>query len=145
VALNDELAADDWLPVVTIKESLPQEELAAFYRLADVAVVSSIQDGMNLVVKEYVACQDLDDPGAVCLSEFAGAADELDHTVPVNPFYTRGFAEDLHQALEMPLDERRARMIGLKTELRESTIFTWMADFLTAAGRARAGAVASAR
>ena len=142
-ALNAALATEDWQPVVTIKDSLPQEELAAFYRLADVAIVSSIQDGMNLVVKEYVACQDLADPGAVCLSEFAGAADELDHTVPVNPFYTGGFADDLRLALEMPLADRQARMEALKADLRGNTIYTWMADFLAAAGAARAEAVSS--
>jgi trehalose 6-phosphate synthase len=136
--LNSALATDDWQPVITIKESVPQNELAAFYRLADVAVVSSIQDGMNLVVKEFVACQDMDDPGAVCLSEFAGASDELDHTLPVNPLYTEGFADDLRRALEMPLEERRERMAEMKADLADNTIYTWMADSLAAAGAARA-------
>ncbi|CAN5868160.1 trehalose-6-phosphate synthase [soil metagenome] len=141
-ALNSALATDDWRPVITIKESLPQNELTAFYRLADVAVVSSIQDGMNLVVKEFVACQDMQDPGAVCLSEFAGAADELDHTVSVNPLYTEGFAEDLRQALDMPLEERRERMTDLKADLGDNTIYTWMADFLETAGAVRAEVLA---
>jgi trehalose 6-phosphate synthase len=104
-------------------------------------VVSSIQDGMNLVVKEYVACQDMDNPGAVCLSEFAGASDELDHTLPVNPLYTEGFAEDLRRALEMPLEERRERMAEMKTDLGDNTIYTWMADSLAAAGVAHAARV----
>ena len=133
-ALNSALATDSWKPVVTIKDSLPQSELAAFYRLADVLVVSSIQDGMNLVVKEYVACQDPDEPGAICLSEFAGASEELDHTLPVNPFYTQGFAEDLKRALDMPLEERRDRMAAMKRDLARSTIFDWMAEFLKATG-----------
>ncbi len=141
-ALNSALGTDGWKPVITIKDSLPQDELVAFYRLADVLVVSSIHDGMNLVVKEYVACQDLEDPGAVCLSEFAGAADELAHTLPVNPFYTAGFAEDLRRALEMPLEERRERMTAMKADLRENTIYTWMADFLAAAGAARQASIA---
>jgi trehalose 6-phosphate synthase len=140
-ALNSALATDHWQPVITIKESLPQSELVAFYRLADVAVVSSIQDGMNLVVKEYVACQDMDNPGAVCLSEFAGASDELDHTLPVNPLYTEGFAEDLRRALEMPLEERRERMAEMKGDLGDNTIYTWMADSLAAAGVAHAARV----
>jgi trehalose 6-phosphate synthase len=143
-ALNSELGTDRWQPVVTIKESLPQRELVAFYRLADVAVVSSIQDGMNLVVKEFVACQDLEDPGAVCLSEFAGAASELEHTLPVNPFYTEGFAEDLRRALEMPLVDRRARMQAMKQDLRGNSVFTWMQDFLDAAGALRAEGMTSA-
>ncbi|HET6362061.1 MAG TPA: trehalose-6-phosphate synthase [Gemmatimonadota bacterium] len=137
-ALNQALATDSWKPVITIKDSLPQSELAAYYRLADMLVVSSIQDGMNLVVKEYVACQGEAQPGAVCLSEFAGASEELAHTLPVNPFYTQGFAEDLKRALDMPLEERRARMAAMKTELAGSTIFDWMARFLDAAGAAGA-------
>jgi trehalose 6-phosphate synthase len=141
-SLNAALGTDAWRPVITIKESLPQSELVAFYRLADVAVVSSIQDGMNLVVKEFVASQDLDDPGAVCLSEFAGASDELAHTLPVNPFYTEGFAEDLRHALEMPLEERRERMEAMKADLRDNTVYTWMADYLAAAGAARIAAMA---
>jgi trehalose 6-phosphate synthase len=135
-ALNQALATARWKPVVTIKDSLPQNELVAYYRLADVVVVSSIQDGMNLVVKEYVASQDLDQPGAVCLSEFAGAAEELDHTLPVNPFYTQGFAEDLKRALDMPLEERRARMAAMKRDLAQNTIFDWMAEFLRTSGAA---------
>lgn len=137
-ALNEALATDSWKPVVTIKDSLPQNELVAYYRLADMVVVSSIQDGMNLVVKEYVASQGLEQPGAVCLSEFAGAAAELDHTLPVNPFYTQGFAEDLKRALDMPLEERRERMAAMKRDLAENTIFDWMADFLKASGAAAA-------
>jgi trehalose 6-phosphate synthase len=149
-ALNQALSTDGWKPVITIKDSLPQSELAAYYRLADVLVVSSIQDGMNLVVKEYVASQDPEEPGAVCLSEFAGAAEELDHTLPVNPFYTQGFAEDLKRALDMPLDERRRRMGAMKRDLARNTIFDWMAKFLKASGAAtvdnrahRAGTVVS--
>lgn len=133
-ALNEALATDSWKPVVTIKDSLPQSELVAYYRLADVVVVSSIQDGMNLVVKEYVASQDPDEPGAVCLSEFAGASEELDHTLPVNPFYTQGFAEDIKRALDMPLEERRDRMAAMKRDLAQNTIYDWMAEFLRAAG-----------
>lgn len=143
-SLNADLSSADWQPIVYIKTPLPQVELAAFYRLADVAVISSIQDGMNLVVKEFVASQG-SDPGAVCLSEFAGAADELDHSIPINPFYTEGFAEDLRRALEQPLEERRARITAMKSDLRESTIYTWMADFLAAAGEARVAAAEATR
>lgn len=135
--LNEALSTDDWKPVVYIKTPLPQEELVAFYRMADVAVVSSVQDGMNLVVKEFVASQDDESPGAVCLSEFAGASDEMEHSIHVNPFYTEGFAEDLRTALELPLEERRLHMQAMKKTLRGHTIYTWMADFLKVAGRAR--------
>lgn len=132
--LNSALGSDDWQPVVYIKTPLPQDELTAFYRMADVAVISSVQDGMNLVVKEFIASQD-DEPGAVCLSEFAGAADEIDHSIRINPFHTEGFADDICRALDLSLDQRRRQMERMKATLREHTIFTWMAEFLRAAGR----------
>ena len=135
--LNASLRTDRWRPIVYLKHPLPQDELAAFYRLADLVIVSSVQDGMNLVVKEFVASQG-DEPGAVCLSEFAGAADQLGHSIPVNPYYTEGFAEDLWHALDLSIEERRQHMAAMKADLRENTIYTWMADFLMAAGEARA-------
>jgi trehalose 6-phosphate synthase len=137
-ALNDELETEGWTPIVYISTPLPQDQLAAFYRMADVAIVSSVMDGMNLVVKEYIACQDDDDPGAVCLSEFAGAAEYLDHSIRINPFYTEGFAKDIRRAVEMDVDERRRRMAALKAEIREHTVYRWMADFIEEAARARA-------
>ncbi|MGH7587532.1 MAG: alpha,alpha-trehalose-phosphate synthase (UDP-forming) [Gemmatimonadota bacterium] len=139
-ALNDDLSTGDWRPIVYIRHTLPQDELAAFYRMADVAIISSVVDGMNLVVKEYIACQG-DDAGAVCLSEFAGAADDIDHSIPVNPFYTEGFAEDIRTALEMPLEERRRRMEAMKARLRRRTIYTWLAEFLAEAAEARAASL----
>lgn len=136
-ALNDELSTEEWTPIVYIKHRLPQDELAAFYRMADVAIISSVIDGMNLVVKEYIACQD-DDPGAVCLSEFAGAAEHIEHSIRINPYYTEGFAEDIRKAVEMDLAERRRRMAAMKADLRENTIYRWMADFIEEAANARA-------
>ncbi|MGH7572380.1 MAG: alpha,alpha-trehalose-phosphate synthase (UDP-forming) [Gemmatimonadota bacterium] len=139
-ALNDDLSTDDWSPIVYIKHPLPQDELAAFYRMADVVIISSVVDGMNLVVKEFIACQG-DEPGAVCLSEFAGAADDIYHSIPINPFYTEGFAQDIRTALEMPLEERRRRMDKMKASLREHTIYRWLADFLAEAAEARASSL----
>ncbi|HUP01650.1 MAG TPA: trehalose-6-phosphate synthase [Gemmatimonadota bacterium] len=139
--LNRDLRTERWQPVVYLKHPLPQDELTAFYRLADLVVISSVQDGMNLVVKEFVASQG-DDPGAVCLSEFAGAADELGHSIPVNPYYTEGFADDLWRALNLSIEDRRRHMEAMKTGLSENTIYTWMADFLKAAGAVRAEATA---
>ena len=141
--LNAQLGRDDWRPIIYINNPVPQDQLAALYRLADVVVVSSVQDGMNLVVKEFIACQG-PDPGAVCLSEFAGAAEEISHSIPVNPFYTEGFADDLFKAIHLSLEERRERMARMKSTLRQHTIFTWMADFLAAAGQVREEAASAA-
>lgn len=137
-ALNDELETGGWTPIVYIDTPLPQHELAAYYRLADLAIVSSVMDGMNLVVKEFIACQDDEEPGAVCLSEFAGAFEHLDHSIRVNPFYTEGFAKDIRKALEMKVGERRRRMAAMKAEIRENTVYRWMGDFIEEAARARA-------
>jgi trehalose 6-phosphate synthase len=114
------------------------------YRLADVVVISSVQDGMNLVVKEFIASQG-QDPGAVCLSEFAGAAEEMDHSIRINPFHTEGFADDLYRAIRLSTKERRKRMARMKSALRQHTIYTWMADFLAAAGQVREEAASGGR
>lgn len=140
--MNAELSHDGWEPIVYIKTPIPQDELVAFYRMADVAIISSVQDGMNLVVKEFIASQGAD-PGAVCLSEFAGAAEEIDYSIRVNPFYTEGFAEDIYRAIHLPLEERRERMARMKARLRAHTIYTWMADFVAEAGAARHEAAAA--
>lgn len=132
--LDASLETDEWRPIVYIKTPLGQDELVAFYRMADVILVSSVQDGMNLVVKEFIASQSPDHPGAVCLSEFAGAAEEAGAAISINPFYTEGFAEDIHLALTMPEEERRRRIIDMQRRLRDHTIYTWMANFVAAAG-----------
>ncbi|MFN2420992.1 MAG: trehalose-6-phosphate synthase [Gemmatimonadota bacterium] len=140
--LNELLGTDDWKPVIYVNEPVPQDQLVALYRLADVVVISSVQDGMNLVVKEFIASQG-PDPGAVCLSEFAGAAEEMDHAIRINPFHTEGFADDLYRAIRLSTKERRKRMARMKSALRQHTIYTWMADFLAAAGQVREEAAAS--
>jgi trehalose 6-phosphate synthase len=133
--LNDALATPDWKPVVYVPRGLGQEDLAAFYRMADLAIVSSLQDGMNLVAKEFVAAQ-VERPGVLCLSEFAGAAEELEHAITVNPFYTEGFAEDLHRALTMPLEEREERMRAMQAILQRGNVYRWIGDVFTAAREA---------
>jgi trehalose-6-phosphate synthase len=97
---------------------------------------------MNLVVKEFIASQG-PDPGAVCLSEFAGASEEMDHSIRINPFHTEGFADDLYRAIRLSTNERRKRMARMKSKLRQHTIYTWMADFLAAAGEVREEAAAT--
>jgi trehalose 6-phosphate synthase len=127
--LNKQFGEDDWRPVLYIPQGLTHEELAALYRLADVAVVSSLQDGMNLVAKEFVAAQ-VDKRGVLCLSEFAGAAEEFPHAIPVNPFYSEGFAEDIHRALVMPREERRERMERMQAILDRGDVYSWIEGIL---------------
>jgi trehalose-6-phosphate synthase len=125
-ALNDRYGSGSWQPVHLLKQSLPMDRLAAYYRAADICVVGSLQDGMNLVAKEYIAAQ-IDEPGGVLvLSKFAGAAEELDGAYEVNPYDPEGTAEGLREALLMPEAERAERMQRLRGSLR--TIYDWMAE-----------------
>jgi trehalose 6-phosphate synthase/phosphatase len=125
-ALNDRYGTDTWQPVHLLSESLPLERLALFYRAADLCFVNSLQDGMNLVAKEFVAAQ-VDEPGGVLvLSKFAGAAEELDGAVEVNPYDPEASAETLRAVLLMPAPERAARLRRLRGSLR--SIYDWMGE-----------------
>ena len=106
--------------------------LAGLYRTAQVGVVTPLQDGMNLVAKEYVAAQNPVDPGVLVLSKFAGAANELDTALHVNPHDIDGMARTIAVAVSMPLAERRMRWEAMMTKLRAGTIQQWFADFTDA-------------
>lgn len=115
-----------WRPVVHLSQPLPLEGMAALYRIADVCVVSSLQDGMNLVAKEFVACQ-VDRRGVLVLSELAGAQRELPWALSINPHDTAGFAQALCAALAMPAAERWDRMTQMRAYLSGHDIYRWMA------------------
>ncbi len=118
-----------WTPIVLVTQNVDAELLSAVFRSADLCLVSSLQDGMNLVAKEFVACQP-DERGVLVLSRFTGAAEEIDGALLINPFNVDGFATAIRRALEMPADERRARMQRMRAQLREATIFDWLGDIL---------------
>ncbi|HMB53204.1 MAG TPA: trehalose-6-phosphate synthase, partial [Thermoanaerobaculia bacterium] len=123
-----------WAPVHYLYRSLPRQDLVALYRLAQVGFVTSLKDGMNLVAKEYCACQTDDAPGALVLSEFAGAAAQLaDGALVVNPHHVEETADVLQQALEMPADERRRRMAVMREVIAGQDIFWWVERFLRVA------------
>ena len=94
-------------------------------------MVTPLRDGMNLVAKEYLAAQDPDDPGVLVLSQFAGAAKELDQALIVNPHETDAVAAALKRALEMPLEERRERHAPMLADLLEYDIKKWAEDYLS--------------
>ena len=95
-----------------IHRTIPREMLAALFRGSKAGLVTPLRDGMNLVAKEYIAAQDDDDPGVLVLSRFAGAAEDLEEALIVNPYDIDDVAHALEQALKMPLDERCARHQG---------------------------------
>ena len=119
-----------WTPIRYVNRSYAREELAALYRLARVGLVTPLRDGMNLVAKEYVAAQDPSDPGVLVLSQFAGAAAELDRALLVNPHEPEAVAAAIRRALEMPLEERIARHAAMIAVLRRGDVANWAETFI---------------
>lgn len=109
--------------------SYPREEMVALYLAADIMLVTALRDGMNLVAKEYVASR-FDDDGVLVLSEFAGASDELTRAVMVNPHDIEGLKDAIMRALEMPHNERRARMRFLRKKVFDNDVEKWSHEFL---------------
>ena len=122
----------DWVPVQYLYRSYERRVLAQLYRLADVAMITPLRDGLNLVAKEFVASQDDDDPGVLMLSRFAGASEELDAALVTNPYHRDGMACDLSRALELGLDERRDRQRRMRAVVERSTASAWAQQFLAA-------------
>jgi trehalose 6-phosphate synthase/phosphatase len=122
--INGEMGTAEWNPVIFLRRSISQTELAALYVAADVGWVGSLRDGMNLVAKEYVACQQ-DRAGVLLLSEFAGAAGEMGEALRVNPYDEPGSADALERALTMPEDERAERQAALLARVRRNTAIAW--------------------
>jgi len=125
IAINEKFGHEGWTPIVLINENVDSDLLAGVYRAGDICIVSSLQDGMNLVAKEFVACQ-LDERGVLLLSRFTGSAEEIDGAVLINPFNIDGFVEAIRAALEMSPEERRRRMHRMRRHLFHSTIFDWL-------------------
>jgi trehalose 6-phosphate synthase len=128
--INGRFGEADWVPVRYLYRSYDRSALAQLYRLADVALVTPLRDGMNLVAKEFVAAQDPLQPGVLVLSRFAGAADELVDAVLTNPFHPEGLALDLDRALRMPIAERVARHHRLFEKIAPVTPARWADEFL---------------
>ncbi|MDE3119317.1 MAG: trehalose-6-phosphate synthase [Nitrospirota bacterium] len=131
--INDRYGQADWRPIVYLEGRIRFETLVAYYRMADLALVSSVNDGMNLVAKEYVASQ-VDERGVLLVSQMAGAAEELTEALIINPYDAEGTADAVAQALEMPPDERQRRMRTMRTYLQTHDIHAWVANCLREVG-----------
>ncbi|GMA20759.1 hypothetical protein GCM10025862_27800 [Arsenicicoccus piscis] len=114
-----------------LHRSYGREEMAALFLAADVMVVTPLRDGMNLVAKEYVACR-YDDQGALVLSEFTGAAEELREAFMCNPHDVEGLKQTLLDAIHAGPDEQRRRMRRMRSAVRRHDVQTWADDFLSA-------------
>ena len=131
-AINGDYGELDWMPVRYIHRNVARKRLPGLYRLARVALVTPLRDGMNLVAKEFIAAQDPADPGVLVLSRFAGAAEQLKEALLVNPYDTDGTSETIEQALQMPLHERQRRHQMLLERIRAQDVHWWRSTFLQA-------------
>lgn len=127
--INEKYSVGDWKPIIYIDTKVDHKDLVSYYRMADVAIISSVYDGMNLVAKEYVASK-TDEKGLLILSEFAGASEELEGSILVNPYDIEGFSECIKRALKMPDKEKTSRMAALRRLVSENNIHKWIIDIL---------------
>ncbi len=118
-----------WKPIVLVVRQCSHEEVDRWYRVADLCLVTSLHDGMNLVAKEYLAARE-DEDGVLVLSKFTGAAVELRDALLVNPYDIAGVAEAIHEGLEMSRAERRTRMQRMRRHLMDHNVYRWAASIL---------------
>ena len=130
--INGEFAAIDWVPIRYVNQGYPREELAGFYRASDMALITPLRDGMNLVAKEYVAAQDPEDPGVLILSRFAGAALQLKDALLVNPYSKDEISDAIARALDMPRAERIRRWRALMDLVETEDVLWWRHAFVDA-------------
>ncbi len=127
--INKRYGSNGWKPIDYRPCHLNPEDLAVYYRAADIAVVSPFADGMNLVAKEFVASQ-IDGKGVLLLSEFAGAAREMKGAVLIDPSNIEGFAEGIKRSLEMPLSLKQAKMRDMLAYLKTNNVYKWVGEQL---------------
>lgn len=136
--INGEYATINWTPIRFIHRSLPRRILAGLYRQAHIGLVTPLADGMNLVAKEYVAAQNVTNPGVLILSRFAGAADTMQEALVINPHDPWELAEAMAIAMRMGANERRRRHAALLRDVVEHDVGWWSATYLDALERAAA-------
>jgi trehalose 6-phosphate synthase len=125
-----------WMPIVFLKAHHSHEEIIPFYKAADICMVTSLHDGMNLVAKEFVASRD-DEDGALVLSQFAGASRELRDAILMNPYNIEEIADATHAALTMKPSERSQRMKRMRETVREHNIYLWAGNLISSLARLR--------
>jgi trehalose 6-phosphate synthase/phosphatase len=127
--INGDWSTPHWSPITYLRRNLPQAELAALYASADVALVTPLRDGLNLVAKEYVACKSAGD-GVLVLSEFAGAAAEMGEALLVNPYDEQSLSATIARALSLDETEKRERMMALYRRVHKNNVFAWGDRFI---------------
>jgi len=127
---NWKFSEGEWQPIIYLKKHFSPEEIRPYYLLADLCIVSSLHDGMNLVAKEYAASK-TDSSGVLLLSRFTGAARELTDAVQINPYSIEEFADSIKFALEMPAEERRKRMENMRKIIAENNVYRWAGNIIS--------------
>lgn len=130
-SLNQALKSEDWQPIYLTNDMVPHHDLMQLYRKSAVGWVNSLKDGMNLVAKEYIAAQDPHNPGVLILSRYAGAAEQMQEALIVNPHDINDLKKALYQALNMSLSERIQRYKALMHGIMQHDIHAWREQFLT--------------
>jgi trehalose 6-phosphate synthase len=128
--INRRFQTPRWKPVILIQRQCSHDELARYYQAADLCLVTSLHDGMNLVAKEYLAARK-DCDGALVLSRFAGAAHELADALVVNPYDIEQVGKAIQAGLEMSSEERRLRMERMRNHVKEHNVYRWASEILT--------------
>ncbi len=126
---NWKYSDESWKPIIYLKRHFSPEEIKPFYLLADMCIVSSLHDGMNLVAKEYVASK-TDLSGALILSRFTGAARELSDAIQINPYSTEEFSDTIKLAIEMPSEDKRKRMENMRKIVSENNVYHWAGNII---------------
>jgi alpha,alpha-trehalose-phosphate synthase [UDP-forming] len=127
--INWRFQADQWKPIILLAQQHSHKEIEPYYRAADLCLVTSLHDGMNLVAKEFVATR-RDELGVLILSCFTGAARELQDALQVNPYDIDQTAEAIRAALEMPAEEKQQRMQRMRKLVRENNVYRWAATLI---------------
>jgi alpha,alpha-trehalose-phosphate synthase [UDP-forming] len=128
--INGKYSYEMWSPITYIYKSLSQEKLIAYYKVADICLLTSLRDGMNLIAKEYVACK-LGGSGVLILSKFAGAAEEMkERSVLINPYDIEETANKIKLALEFDEKEKVQNMLVLQEQVKQNDVFKWCKNFL---------------
>lgn len=128
--INWKYSDGSWKPIVYLERHFSQEEILPYYALAEICIVSSLHDGMNLVAKEYIANKS-DLNGVLILSRFTGAARELTDALLINPYHIEEFADTIKQAVDMPKDQREKRMKNLRQIINENNIYKWAGSIIS--------------
>ncbi|MDR3642718.1 MAG: trehalose-6-phosphate synthase [Candidatus Doudnabacteria bacterium] len=129
--INQKFENNSWKPIVLLKENYTHEEIYPLYRAANVCLVTSLSDGMNLVAKEFVSARG-DESGVLILSQFTGAARDLKDAIVINPYSAEETAEAIYRALVMPAAEQHRRMKKMREAVKNYNIYRWAAEFLKA-------------